>query len=97
MVTDGCWHAVVDQMALHLARLQRERDSFADSQQAHRILSATRRLVPEYLAFHRDLLFHQTADDIFNSFMLGRVMECLLQQAPLGGRAVGECSRRFGS
>lgn len=37
-------------------------------------------LLPAYLDYHRDLLFHQEPEGIFNGFFLGRCLEAVLQQ-----------------
>ncbi|WP_164102770.1 hypothetical protein [Candidatus Laterigemmans baculatus] len=55
--------------------------AFADLSQARQV----RRLVwsdllPSYLDFHRDLLFHQEPEAIFNGFFLGRCVEAVLSQ-----------------
>jgi hypothetical protein len=36
--------------------------------------------LPGYLAFHRDLLFHQTPGQLFTSYFIGRVAEAVLAQ-----------------
>ena len=61
--------------------LRRENDTFRDADQA----SETVRFVfevflPAYLRHHRDLLFHQNVEVLFNSFFLGRVFETVLSQ-----------------
>lgn len=73
--------------------------AFADLTQARQV----RRLVwsdllPSYLDFHRDLLFHQEPEAIFNGFFLGRCVEAVLSQ---GGpwdeteRIVGDAIREL--
>ncbi len=80
---DGCtWSGVVDWLSVKLRQLEQSSDTFRACGQAAAVLAATRQLVPEYLSFHRDLLFHQTAQDLFNSSMLGKVFESLLSQSP---------------
>ena len=39
-----------------------------------------RSLLPAYRQFHRDLLFHQTDEALFQPFFLGRACEAVLQQ-----------------
>ena len=39
-------------------------------------------VLPGYLEFHRDLLFHQTDAGLFNSFFVGRMCEATLRQGP---------------
>ncbi len=44
-------------------------------------------LLPAYLDFHRDLLFHQPPEILFNGFMLGRCAEAILER--IGDRDAG--------
>jgi hypothetical protein len=39
-------------------------------------------LLPAYRQFHRDLLFHQTEESLFQPFFLGRACQAVLQQGP---------------
>lgn len=38
------------------------------------------RVLPDYLRYHADLLFHQTAGKMFNAYFVGRAAEAVLQQ-----------------
>ncbi len=64
-----------------LSRLPAVNPAFAEAEQA----TATLKLVwlqflPAYLDFHRDLLFHQEGEGLFNGFFLGRAIEAVLAQ-----------------
>lgn len=53
--------------------------AFADVTQARRAVHITFSLLPPaYLDFHRDLLFHQEPELLFNGFFLGRCTEVVL-------------------
>lgn len=67
----------------HLQRLSEVSPAFRDSTQAAAVLDLTfQHVLPGYLEFHRDLLFHQTDRTLFGPFFLGRVFEAVLQQGP---------------
>ena len=54
--------------------------------------------LPEYQRYHSDLLFHQTAETLFQPFFIGRMCEAVLQQgAPWDetDRVVGAALRRL--
>ncbi len=69
------------------ALLNRELDVLAnnsaalrDPRQAVSALAITfDHVLPAYLEHHRDLLFHRTAQSVFNAFFIGRVFETVLQ------------------
>ncbi|GIW99680.1 MAG: hypothetical protein KatS3mg111_3013 [Pirellulaceae bacterium] len=66
-----------------LARLQVENPAFQDTSQAERLLELVwLHLLPDYLDYHRDLLFHQEPEGIFNGFFLGKAMEAVVLQGP---------------
>lgn len=55
--------------------------AFSDLTQARHIVRLVwSDLLPAYIDFHRDLLFHQEPEGIFNGFFLGRCIEAVLQQ-----------------
>jgi len=75
------WQAVGADLRAELQGLVATSPAFQNATQA----SALLRLVwdetlPAYLDFHRDLLFHQPADGVFNAFLVGRVCEAVLLQ-----------------
>lgn len=64
-----------------LARLNETNPAFGDCEQATAALELLwLKVLPAYLDFHRDLLFHQEPEGLFNGFFLGRAMEAVLQQ-----------------
>ena len=66
-----------------LTELKQTKDTFRDSQQSEAVLSLTfEKLLPAYRKHHRDLLFHQTDEFLFNSFFIGHTFEAVLQQGP---------------
>jgi len=65
------------------SRLQSQRSAFADVTQAKAVIPLlTEHLLPAYREFHRDLLFHQEAVDLWQPFFLGRAWEAILLQGP---------------
>lgn len=64
-----------------LARLNDTNPAFSDSEQAAALIELMwLKFLPAYLDFHRDLLFHQEPEGLFNGLFLGRAMEAVLQQ-----------------
>lgn len=64
-----------------LARLAASNPTFRESDQAAAVIEIVwLYLLPSYLDFHRDLLFHQEPEGVFNGFFLGRAIESVLQQ-----------------
>ncbi len=64
-----------------LARLHESNPAFSNCDQAAALIELLwLNFLPAYLDFHRDLLFHQEPEGIFNGFFLGRAMEAALQQ-----------------
>jgi len=62
-----------------LARLREERPFFRENDQASRVLELVwLHLLPSYLDFHSDLLFHQEPEGLFNGLFLGRAIEAVL-------------------
>ncbi len=66
-----------------LARVASSNPAFEDSSQAAALIELVwLNFLPGYLDFHRDLLFHQEPEGIFNGFFLGKAMEAVLMQGP---------------
>ena len=87
--TDGLWNRGILFLRQILSDLRGEAAAFRDSEQAEWVLTLiSEDILPAYLEFHRDILFHQTADFLFNSFFMARICELVLQQAAY--RAVRE-------
>jgi hypothetical protein len=77
------WQAVGELLKQQLDELADESAAFEDAAQAAAILELVwNHLLPGYLDFHRDLLFHQQPDELFNAFFVGRACEALLAQGP---------------
>jgi len=75
------WQQLAEGLGTELNQLQQGNPAFQDTAQARTVLDlAMQRVVPQYLVFHRDLLFHQDERTLFNSFFLARVFEVVLQQ-----------------
>ncbi len=76
-------HKVRKQLAQRLAELAEKNETFRDAEQSTAVLALVfDELLPAYRKHHRDLLFHQTDEFLFNSFFVGRAFEAILQQGP---------------
>ena len=76
------WQHIVTHLETALRRLSSEVAAFAESSQAAAVLGLiSREVIPGYLEFHRDLLFHQAPGDLISPFFLGRVCEAVLQES----------------
>ncbi|TWU40298.1 hypothetical protein Q31b_36460 [Novipirellula aureliae] len=76
----AAWLVLKDWMIETLERLHREQDAFSDIGQATRMVKLLwSDLLPAYLDYHRDLLFHQAPEVLFNGFFLGRAAETILE------------------
>ncbi len=78
---EPAWQALGKLLAAELQAVHGKSDVFQQIDQAEAVL----RLVfdaalPAYREFHRDLLFHQTDDGLFQPFFIGRVCEAVLRQ-----------------
>ncbi len=78
------WRKVITRLRDELIQLRDDGSStFSDATQAAAVLDlAENQLLPSYLEFHSDLLFHQAEERLVNSFFLVRAMEAVLQQGP---------------
>ncbi|TWU54408.1 hypothetical protein Poly51_31270 [Rubripirellula tenax] len=73
------WLVVHDWVVETLQQLGREKPAFRDANQATRLIKLLwSELLPEYLDFHRDLLFHQAPELIFNGFFMARAADAIL-------------------
>ena len=75
------WRAVADVLRAELQAVRGTTDAFREVEQAEAAL----RLVfdaalPAYREFHRDLLFHQSDETLFQPFFVGRMCEAVLRQ-----------------
>lgn len=75
------WLSIQQWLQDRLLKLSSENPAFQQSNQAAEVLQLVwLQLLPSYLDFHRDLLFHQEPEALFNGFFIGRAMEAVLQQ-----------------
>ncbi len=76
------WLVVNDWIRWTLADLSSDPSvgtAFADTSQAERIIRLLwSELLPAYLDFHRDLLFHQEPELVFNGFVMAKAADALL-------------------
>ncbi|TWT52665.1 hypothetical protein Pla22_02910 [Rubripirellula amarantea] len=73
------WLVVKDWVVLTLAELSAQQPAFRDTSQADRITGLLwSKLLPDYLDFHRDALFHQQPELLFNGFFMARAADALL-------------------
>jgi hypothetical protein len=87
---DPTWQAVGNLLDSELKRLAGESAALQDATQATSVLDIVwNHVLPEYVEHHRDLLFHQTTEQLYNAFFVGRVCEAVLAQ----GEPWGETDR----
>jgi hypothetical protein len=78
---DRTWQRLYQLLQARLQELSSQNAAFQDVHQAQAVLQLTfENLLPAYLEYHRDLLFHQTAVGMFRPFFLGRALEAVLKQ-----------------
>ena len=76
------WQRILTYLDVELTRLATDVPAFKESSQATAVLQLlTKEIIPGYLDFHRDLLFHQDENNLFCPFFLGRVCEVVLQES----------------
>ncbi|MFM8188581.1 MAG: hypothetical protein ACKN85_08885 [Pirellula sp.] len=76
------WLTIQQWLVDQLEVLRQSNPAFAQSQQASRVIELVwRSLLPDYLDYHSDLLFHQQPEGVFNGLFLGRAIEAVLKQA----------------
>jgi hypothetical protein len=75
------WRIAFAALLQRLAKLRGQTPAFSDTTQVDGVLAILGdHLLPGYLDFHRDLLFHQTEQSLFNSLFVGRACEAILRQ-----------------
>lgn len=73
------WLQIQQWLQDELAVLASTSAAFADCAQAERVLEiAWLNFLPSYLDFHKDLLFHQEPEAVYNGFFIGRALEAIL-------------------
>ncbi len=76
----AAWLVVKDWLTDTLQSLGNEQPAFRDTTQARRLIFLLwSELLPAYLDFHRDLLFHQEPELVFNGFFMARAADALLK------------------
>lgn len=75
------WLTIRQWLQDRLETLREENPIFRESQQASQVLQLVwLYLLPDYLDYHSDLLFHQEPEGLLNGLFLGRAIESVLQQ-----------------
>ena len=75
------WRALAQALRRELQAVRGTSDAFRRVEQAEAVLGLVfDAALPAYHEFHRDLLFHQTEEDLFQPLWIGRVCEAVLQQ-----------------
>ncbi len=75
------WLQIQQWLQDSLSKLAATNPTFRESDQARSVIDLVWiNLLPSYMDFHRDLLFHQEPEGVFNGFFLGRVCEAVLRQ-----------------
>jgi hypothetical protein len=75
----AAWLVVKDWLSDTLETLGKEQSAFRDVAQARRVISLLwSELLPAYLDFHRDLLFHQEPELLFNGYFMARAADALI-------------------
>lgn len=77
------WKQVCQGLTKSLADLEKTSSTFSDAQQARRVLELTQSFCSAYLKHHEVLLAHQSEEQHFNSYFIGRSMEALLGADPM--------------
>jgi len=76
----AAWLVLKDWISQTLDELARSQSAFAETTQARDIARLLlSELLPAYMDYHRDLLFHQEPEVLFNGFFLARAAEAVLQ------------------
>lgn len=71
-----------------LSEVKQANETFRDAVQVETILNLVfDDFLPAYARHHRDLLYHQTQDFVFNSFFLARVFEAVMEMSAAGESA----------
>ncbi|MEZ6087556.1 MAG: hypothetical protein R3C05_05925 [Pirellulaceae bacterium] len=77
----AAWITLGDRLTAVLNRLEGTSAAFVSVEQARAVVGLVwGDLLPAYLNFHSDLLFHQPTEVLFNGFFIGQCIEAVLQQ-----------------
>jgi hypothetical protein len=75
------WPTLGEVIRSGLEDLSRRSPTFQEADQARAVIGLVfEHLLPGYLEFHRDLLFHQTPEALFRPFFIGRACEAVLAE-----------------
>ncbi len=75
------WLTIQQWLQDQLALMAATQSAFAQHCQAAEVLNFVwKTLLPAYTDFHRDLLFHQEPEGLFNGFFIGRVIQTSIAQ-----------------
>ncbi len=75
------WRRLQATLCESLEELKASSEAFKHSEQAETVLHLVfDELLPEYREFHKDLLFHQREDTLFQPFFIGRACEAVLSE-----------------
>ena len=78
---EPAWQALHQVLRAELQAVRGATDAFRHVDQAEAVLGLVfDAVLPAYREFHRDLLFHQTEESLFQPLFIGRVCEAVLQQ-----------------
>lgn len=73
------WLVLKDWLLTTIEQLRETQSAFRDTAQAEKVIRLLwSEFLPSYLDFHRDLLFHQEPEILFNGFFLGHAAEAIL-------------------
>lgn len=75
------WKIVGQALRDRLGQVKQTSPTFRDASQAEAVLDLVfGHVLPGYLEFHRDLLFHQSDTNLFRPYFVGRLCEAVLKQ-----------------
>jgi hypothetical protein len=79
----AAWLALRDALSSELNDLAGRAPGFENADQAAAVLGLVfDQLLPEYRAFHRDLLAHQTDQDLFRPLFIAKACQAVLREGP---------------
>jgi hypothetical protein len=78
---EPAWRALASVLRRRLQAVRGKSEAFRQVEQVEAVLALVfDAALPAYREFHRDLLFHQTEETLFQPLFIGRVCEAVLQQ-----------------
>ncbi|MEL6109356.1 MAG: hypothetical protein AAFU85_25395, partial [Planctomycetota bacterium] len=90
----AAWLVLKNWLEHTLDELSKTETAFADTRQARDVTQLLlSELLPAYMDYHRDLLFHQEPEVLFNGFFFARASESLLQLYTEGGFGGADAER----